>query len=158
MVPGDSLWRLNISTQNTVRRIIKWLIGFRNIFFLFCVHVISNVQQQQKVIRYRDHKMLKNVCNLKIISVTRQFSMFTINFLVYVKETKTFPVQETESGIFYGLRYEIRNLFGLKNGTQNFSGFRNINWKNSCFHFNQKLFRNSTLRNNFPFPKSSTYP
>ena len=121
MVPGDPLWRLNISTQNTVRRIIKWLIGFRN-NFLFYVHVISNVQQQQKVIRYRDHKMLKNVCNLKIISVKRQFSAHS-KFSGLRNGNQTFPVYETESGIFYNLRYGIRTFFGLKNGTQNFFRF-----------------------------------
>lgn len=78
--------------------------------------------------------MLRNVCNFKIISVTRKF-ILTINFLVYVMETKTFPVQETESGIFYGLRYGIRNFFGLKNGTQNFFRFPKHKLKKFRFSF-----------------------
>ncbi len=84
--------------------------------------------------------MLRNVCNFKIISVTRKF-ILTINFLVYVMETKTFPVQETESGIFYGLRYGIQNFLVWRTEPKIFSGFQNINWKNSGFHFNQKLSR-----------------
>ena len=120
MVPGDSLWRLNISTQNTVRRIIKWLIGFRN-NFLFYVHVISNVQQQQKVIRYRDHKMLKNVCNLKIISVKRQFSAHSK---------------------FSGLRNGNQNFSSSRNGIRSFLRFKVWNPEFVWFEErNPKFFR-----------------